>query len=763
MGGRVVVIVNRPGSVLPGRLLVADPTRGGSPWAPPGDAVAMSVDQPSPDELRRYVCGALPLAAARTVEAWLAQQPETSVEALLATVADAAGQSLPVDLLPPDAGFATDRAASRHRVIGNLGEGGMAQVALAEDLILGRQVALKQLKARRVDESLEVFLLREQAFRREAALTASLEHPSIPPVYDVGSAGGRAAFTLRRVAGTTVAERMRTESLPALGLVPALLRAVEAIAYAHARGVVHRDLSPANILLGSFGEVQVLDWGLAVRVGEGAGLSVGTPGWTAPEQQHGAPGDPRLDVYAIGALVHLLLAGGMPGDSPSPRRPRGLVAIMHRCLAAPAGRYADAGEVAAELRRWLDDGLTLAEEAGPLARGWWRVRRSRRLRAAVLTLVGMTGVACGAAWWQHHAGVTEARQRLERIAAVVDASHAESLRLALSEVEPIRTAHPALVEAATLVARLQSAAEVLAQQAHAAAGRAGLEALLERTRRSGSWPGEVEAWQAALAVVDPPLPAPAGSMDWSHLPDAPAIGEALTWLWRAAAERGDHVRAQAAAQRLALGGPDVAWRALGRLCNASRFAAHEPVAPAGADRDLVLANPATAAVALAIFAADVEFSERALRVLRDQPGAFWPLLAAGRAALAAGQAEAARAYALTAQGAEPESMFPPLLLAYVALAQGDDATLARAVGLGLRFNPAHGELLGLQAVALVRAGHHDDALAVVERLGGDHLRYHLAHRVGHPMEATVDALVAAGLTIPAGTPALGPLVPGHHH
>ncbi len=111
-------------------------------------------------------------------------------------------------------------------------------------------------------------------------------------------------------------------------------------------------------------------------------------------------------------------------------------------------------------------------------------------------------------------------------------------------------------------------------------------------------------------------------------------------------------------------------------------------------------------------------------------------------------------------------MYPPLILAYEALARGDTADLSRAVGRGLRINPDHTEFQALQAVTLVRAGHRADAQAVIDRIGAAHLQFHLQHRVGHPMERTVDALVQTGLRIPVVTPDLGPLVPdgqSHRH
>jgi hypothetical protein len=240
------------------------------------------------------------------------------------------------------------------------------------------------------------------------------------------------------------------------------------------------------------------------------------------------------------------------------------------------------------------------------------------------------------------------------------------------------------------------------------------------------------------------------------------IAEALAWTWRSAAGNGDAVVARRAADALAADGPGPAWRAFGRICATSRFLAHDPAFSDGPDGTTVLADPECAGVAMALFAPDPTLETRAVAVLQDHPGAFWPLIAAGRAALKGGDARAAQHLGLVASGTEPDSIYPQLLLAYAALARGDDADLAQAVARGLARNPDHGELLGLQAVVLVHRGDRAGAQRIIDRLGAGHLQFHLQHRVGHPMERTVDALVQAHLVIPAGSPDLPPLVPGDH-
>lgn len=736
-------------------------------------------DPPTSADVAAYLGGALPADRFAIIDQWLEGLPEDEATRILSE-AEAAMPKVRLDVPappePPTEAYCSELPRSRLRREAVLGEGGMAVVAQAIDRSLERVVALKVLKARQPHESLEQYHLREGAFRREAALTASLVHPAIPPVYDIGRAEGRPAFTMQRLAGRTLADAMRDTPVPALGLIAPFLRVVEAIAFAHSREIVHRDLTPGNILIGDFGAVYVLDWGIAVRMGEGAGTRTGTPAWMAPEQIMGGPADLRMDVFALGGLLHLLLTGR--GPRPDATRPgylvldglqdravpRGLAAVARRCLGERDERYPSAAEVAAELRRWLDEGITLAQEAGPWERAWLRLRRSRQARAILGGALAVLVSAVLALWWHHHDALQTARARLARIAAAVDVSQPDAVRLAITEVEPIRAEHPDLPAAAALAERLRTAGDLLNRQAQVAAQRAALSALLQRTRRTGPWSDEVMDWQRALATVGVPLADAAPP--WQSHPLAAEIAESLAWTWRAAASHGDQTLARQAATMLSAGGPSAGWRALGRVCTSSRFQAHDPSFSAGPDGIATLADPESAGVAMALFAPAPALDDRAWEVLRDRPGAFWPLIAAGRAALATNDFHAAQHLGLVASGVEPDSIYPPLLLAYAAMSLGDDADLARAVGRGLRLSPEHAELLALEAVTLVRGGHREDAQRVIDRLGGAHLQYHLQHRVGHPMERTVDALVTAHLQIPAAPPDLGPLVPngsGHHH
>lgn len=697
---------------------------------------------PDDDELRAFLRGALTAERFAAVDAWLAALPPPEAERRLASL-DQPGRNLALAApTPENHGFAAERADGRLVAGDSLGAGGMATVVAAHDRALDRPVALKVLRPRQAGESLESYLLRETAFRREAALTAALDHPAIVPVHDVGRVDGRPAFTMKRLEGSPFDRVVAEGQLPLPELVRVLIQVSEAVAFAHSRGIVHRDLTPANVLVGAFGAVYVLDWGLAERSGTHSGIRAGTPGWMAPEQATGAPVDPRLDVYALGGLLGLILVDASP---------KALAAVARRCRAEdPAARYADAGAVAAELRRWLDDGVTLAQEANAVERAWLRLRRSPRLRAglaaAALAVLGTMAVW----WWTGHAASERARARLAELERNVPLDRPEAIRLARAEVEALRREHPRLPEAAALAARLEAAQAVAQAADRLVAVRARLHALLRRTREIGPWGDQIQAWREALRQ---------------------AGGEALTadtaaalaFLWRAEREQGDTAGAAATTGRLAAEGPTPGWRALGRLLGMVAFRAHDPVLCRCDDSEAVLAEPAPAAVALALFAPEPRLTAYAQARLAVAPGDFWPLLAAARAALAAHDGAAAERLAFTASGAEPGSLLPRLVLAYVALDRTAWPALLAEAERGLATDAGNSELLALRAVALARLDRKPEAQTIVDRLPAAHLRYHLGNRVGHPMELAVDALVAAGLAIAPAAPDLGPLSPHQHH
>lgn len=296
-------------------------------------------------------------------------------------------------------------SAERYVLDRTLGRGGMGVVTLAIDQRLGRPVAIKSARAGTArDEK------RRRRFLAEARATAQLEHPSIVPVHDLTETeGGELAFTMRFVDGRSLAETIHSLRTRESGTEPALsttelllafLKICDAMAYAHDRGVLHRDLKPQNVMLGRFGEVFVMDWGLAGahEVSDASarvtftpepretaltvpGTIVGSPGYVAPELVRGAPASVTSDVFALGAMLYELLAleRAIPGDLPAailantvvrPIEPlrshaaargisAGIEAIVMRALASePAERF----ESVLALRRAIADELELTTQ-----------------------------------------------------------------------------------------------------------------------------------------------------------------------------------------------------------------------------------------------------------------------------------------------------------------------------------------------------------------------------------------------------------------
>lgn len=218
---------------------------------------------------------------------------------------------------------------ARYQDRGRLGRGGMGEVRLCQDLRIGRDVALKVIRDERAAKPQA-----RARFFKEARVQGQLEHPAVVPVYDLGATdGGRPYFTMRRVGGRTLADILRLDGDDAYSrrrLLSAFSQVCLAVDYAHERGIVHRDLKPSNIMFGDFGEVYVLDWGLAKTVDEEEaapsqdpvsfddlggsaetieGEVLGTPGYMAPEQLDGVHGNvgPHADIYALGAILFELL------------------------------------------------------------------------------------------------------------------------------------------------------------------------------------------------------------------------------------------------------------------------------------------------------------------------------------------------------------------------------------------------------------------------------------------------------------------------
>ena len=267
------------------------------------------------------------------------------------------------------------RRASAPLVTGNryelgavIGRGGMGEVVAAYDSQVGREVAIKRMNA---EQPTAAQLSR---FLREARIQGRLEHPSIPPVHELGADDdGRPFFVMTKLSGVTLAEVLRDPNAHVAfsrqRLLGAFVDVCRAIELAHARGILHRDLKPSNVLLGDHGEVYVLDWGIARELGRRdatGGDKAGTPSYMSPEHARGVPDlDARADVYSLGCVLHEILTGA----TRNPRRagtargdvPPELELLVDAATATDRDRrIGSARELADAVQRYLDGDRDLA-------------------------------------------------------------------------------------------------------------------------------------------------------------------------------------------------------------------------------------------------------------------------------------------------------------------------------------------------------------------------------------------------------------------
>jgi serine/threonine protein kinase/tetratricopeptide (TPR) repeat protein len=360
---------------------------------------------------------------------------------------------------PTDGTPAPSAGAGRYHVLRPLARGGLGEVFLAHDEELDREVALKEIQAPFADDPAS-----RTRFVREGKVTGGLEHPGIVPVYGLGvRSDGRPYYAMRFIKGQSLRDAITAfhkadvpgrdpgeRSLAQHQLLRRFIDVCNAIAYAHSRGVVHRDLKPDNVMLGSFGETLVVDWGLARAFGQAdeaadaaearpaapaspagsnqavtqAGAVIGTPAYMSPEQAGGKGAElgPAADVYSLGATLYCLLTGKAPieepdvlltlvrvqfGEFPPPRQvnrrvPAALEAVCLKAMALrPRDRYASARDLANDLEHWLADEPVVAHREGP----WERVRRLSRRRplftawlSFILAIDLATAVAVGGMW-----------------------------------------------------------------------------------------------------------------------------------------------------------------------------------------------------------------------------------------------------------------------------------------------------------------------------------------------------------------------------
>jgi tetratricopeptide (TPR) repeat protein len=413
-------------------------------------------------------------------------------------------------------------AGERYALGEQIARGGMGVVYRATDAVLGREIAVKVLQDRYAPDSGMA-----RRFADEARIASQLQHPGIPPVHDLGTLrDGRPFLAMKLIMGDTLEHLLERRPDPSADrrLFLAVFEQVcQAIAYAHAHHVIHRDLEPSNVMVGAFGEVQVMDWGLARVLGARpaatakpdstgpgtqvrplrdaevmltqAGTVLGTPAFMPPEQALGALNkvDARSDVFGLGGILAVILTGAPPfqADSAETTRLRAaqgkvdecfarldecgaepdLVALCKQCLAPdPAGRPADAGAVAravAGLRAAADERARQAEldrvkVAAELQMA--EQRKRRRVQAALgMSFIALVVLSGAFAWWAERRAGERAKDR-----AVAAERNWQEAVSALAQAEE------------ALVAGDLSVADVALTQAEGRIGEAGPAELRSR-------------------------------------------------------------------------------------------------------------------------------------------------------------------------------------------------------------------------------------------------------------------------------------------
>jgi len=420
-------------------------------------------------------------------------------------------------------------SGARFLVGSPIGRGGMGEVALLHDRDLRREVAMKVLRATAQDDEARGL------FIAEAQATSQLEHPGIPPIHDIGVTGdGQPYFTMKLVRGRTLravlddlAAGEGQEEYTLHRLVTILERIAEALQFAHERGVVHRDIKPENIMLGDYGEVHVMDWGLAgveaasseqvrtVRTDAGLethlGTASGTLPYMSPEQVFGEAVDGRTDVYALGCVLYEALA----------RRPAFDPADEQLVANVIDGRFVDPAECRSgvpapladvcrkAMARNRDERFAGARELRDALRGWLDGRADRARRHAEAERLAAQG---------EHSAARHVRL-MDRLGEAEEAAEAEAAKF--EPYQPVTEKGP-MIEAQQRVKALQTDVALafaetthllnaaLTQEADNATARAALTELWMQQLAEAELRGDAAATAYARALVeryrDAPLP-----------------------------------------------------------------------------------------------------------------------------------------------------------------------------------------------------------------------------------------------------------------
>ncbi|TFH65781.1 MAG: serine/threonine protein kinase, partial [Candidatus Zixiibacteriota bacterium] len=290
-----------------------------------------------------------------------------------------------------------------YRIIEKIGAGGMGEVYLAEDTELNRKVALKFLSAHLCQDA-----DCRARFKREAQAAANLNHTNIVTIHEVSEFNGRPFFAMEHVAGQSLRELIKAKELPIERVIELAIQICEGLHKAHQAGIVHRDVKPANILIGTDGRAKILDFGLASVAGSDhltkTGSTLGTIGYMSPEQVRGEQVDHRTDIFSLGVVLYELITGRQPfkGDNdtatsrnitdqepePLARYKSGVNAEFQRVISKALAkdksiRYQHADELAADMKQLLSP-------SGPVP-----VKRSRRTRIVVplLIVIALSAIA----------------------------------------------------------------------------------------------------------------------------------------------------------------------------------------------------------------------------------------------------------------------------------------------------------------------------------------------------------------------------------